>query len=100
MTNRERRALLEDIRALAAQQPPTTDSEAPKGFTYHSYTVGEEAIARGRYSEEIKSSVVGAGAKYPTVEGPFAKGIDEVTGVEPPLGYEINALEEVAGERF
>lgn len=91
------RILLEDIAALRAQQPKQTDNSAPAPMTFHSRTIAEEAFPKGRFSEELASDVIGAGApKYPRagVEWPEA-----LNGPEP-LGYPIDALDEVAGEPF
>lgn len=97
MSNAEKlRILLNDIAALKAQQPKQTDSSAPAPMTMHSRTIGEEAFPRGRYSAEVASDVTGAtpAPQYP------AAGVSWPEFLNGPefLGYEINALEEPAGE--
>src|SRR5262249_49478470 len=74
------RVLLEDLAAHQAQQHPMTDSSAPAPMTYHSRTVGEEAFARGRYTEETRAPVVGAGARYPAAGGPWSKSLMRLSG--------------------
>jgi hypothetical protein len=71
------------------------------GMTYHSRAAAELQLEQGQSGRFLdKASVVGAEAsvRYPRLppDNPFSS---DISGVEPPLGYEINS-QEPCGEPF
>ena len=68
-----------------------------KGSTYHQRAVAEAVEERGgRFAALSKPQIVGATpVLYPVQpsSSPWSQGIDQLTGIEPPLGYDINQID-------
>lgn len=61
--------------------------------TYLSRAQAEADQVGGRFKKEV-TTTVNAVPTYPSLpsSSPFAKGFDEVVGVEPPLGYAVDEV--------
>jgi hypothetical protein len=57
--------------------------------TYLSRTQADADLeAQGRFKKQSPTTIVGAQYPKQPATSPWARGIDEIVGVEPPLGYE------------
>jgi hypothetical protein len=88
MTNREEQE--EKLRVIL------NDVKRDRPDTMHSRT--DTDAPGGRYSSLGKPFVTGAtpGPQYPKISsGAWSEGIDQLTGTEPPLGFDVNEMEPV-----
>ena len=58
-----------------------------------------EIEAQGRFKKQNPTTVTGAASSYPRQPGnsPWAKGVDEVVGSEPPLDIDIEFVGDLGG---
>jgi hypothetical protein len=69
-----------------------------RGSTFNQFAQSEAAESRGRFTAHERSAVVGA-TPIPKYEGAPNRANDP-SGIEPPLGYAIDAQEPGRNNRF
>jgi hypothetical protein len=74
--------------------------DKPAPDTLFSRQQNELDESGGRYAKQTSTTLTGTGVPtYPKqpISSPYAKGLDEVTGPEPPLGVDIEFVGELGG---